>query len=44
MSVAKEEASKLLDRPPDNATWDDIMYQFCVRKKVESHAASHCAG
>ena len=36
MSVAREEAIKLLDRIPDDATWDDIMYQFYVRKKVEA--------
>jgi predicted transcriptional regulator len=35
MSTAKEEARGLLDRIPDNATWDDIMYQFYVEKKVE---------
>ncbi|MFH1264840.1 MAG: hypothetical protein ABIK89_03890 [Planctomycetota bacterium] len=44
MSVAKEEAIKLLDRIPDNATWDDIMYQFYVRKKVESAIESVEAG
>ena len=36
MSVAKEEAKKLLDKIPDTATWDDIMYEFYVRKKIES--------
>ena len=35
MSVAKEEARKLLDEIPENANWDDIMYQFYVRKKIE---------
>jgi predicted transcriptional regulator len=35
MSTAKEEARELLDRIPDNATRDDIMYQFYVEKKVE---------
>jgi hypothetical protein len=35
MSIAKEEARKLLDEIPENATWDDIMYQFYVRKKIE---------
>ena len=35
MSVAKEEARKLLDEIPENASWDDIMYQFYVRKKIE---------
>jgi predicted transcriptional regulator len=36
MSVAKEEAKKILDKIPDNATWDDIMYEFYVRQKIES--------
>ena len=35
MSIAKEEARKLLDEIPDDASWDDIMYHFYVRKKVE---------
>ena len=35
MSMAKEEAKKLLDEIPDGASWDDIMYQFYVRKKIE---------
>ncbi len=35
MGVAKEEARKLLDEIPENASWDDIMYQFYVRKKIE---------
>ena len=36
MSTAKEEARELLERIPDNATWEDIMYQFYVEKKVEA--------
>jgi hypothetical protein len=35
MSTAKQEARELLERISDNATWDDIMYQFYVEKKVE---------
>ncbi len=35
MSVAKEEAKSLLDRLPDNVSWDDIMYEFYVKKKIE---------
>jgi predicted transcriptional regulator len=35
MSIAKEEARRLLDRIPDDATWDDIMYEFYVRQKIE---------
>lgn len=34
MSVIKEEAKKLIDRLPEKATWDDIMYEFYVKKKL----------
>jgi predicted transcriptional regulator len=34
MSIIKEEAKKLIDRLPDQATWDDIMYEFYVKKKL----------
>ena len=36
MSVAKEEARKLIETIPDSASWDDIMYEFYVRQKVEA--------
>lgn len=36
MSVAKEEARKLIETIPDTASWDDIMYEFYVRQKVEA--------
>jgi len=35
MNIAKEEAMKLINKLPDQATWDDIMYEFYVRKKLE---------
>lgn len=35
MSPIKEEAKKLIDKLPDQATWDDIMYEFYVKKKIE---------
>ncbi|MCX7428234.1 MAG: hypothetical protein NTW96_21725 [Planctomycetia bacterium] len=44
MSVAKEEARKLLDKIPETATWDDIMYQFYVRQKVEAGIEAADAG
>ncbi len=44
MTVAKEEAKKLLDIIPDAATWDDIMYEFYVRKKSETSLESAEAG
>lgn len=34
MGAAKEEAKKLIDLLPDHATWDDIMYEFYVKKKL----------
>jgi len=34
MSVIKEEAKKLIDKLPEQATWDDIMYEFYVKKKL----------
>ena len=34
MSTKKEEAKRLIDQLPDNATWDDIMYEFYVKRKI----------
>ena len=34
-SNAKHEAKKLLNKLPERASWDDIMYQFYVRQKYE---------
>ena len=44
MSIAKEEAKRLLDAIPDDANWDDIMYQFYVRKKIEAAIEAAVAG
>ncbi len=35
MSGVKEEALKLVDGLPDEASWDDVIYQMYVRKKIE---------
>lgn len=35
MSTTKEEAINLITRLPDEAGWDDIMYEMYVRKKIE---------
>ncbi len=35
MIAAKEEAKKLIEQIPDDASWDDIMYEFYVRSKIE---------
>lgn len=34
MATIKEEARRLLDRLPDEASWDDLMYEIYVRKKI----------
>lgn len=34
MGIVKEEAKALIDQLPDHATWDDIMYEFYVKKKL----------
>ena len=44
MPVAKEEAKKLIEQIPDDATWDDIMYEFYVRKKIEASLEAAEAG
>jgi predicted transcriptional regulator len=35
MSRVKEEALKLIHDLPDETSWDDIIYQIYVRKKIE---------
>ncbi|MEH2383976.1 MAG: hypothetical protein V7K27_34685 [Nostoc sp.] len=35
----KEEARKLIDKLPENSTWDDLMYQIYVRQTVEAGLA-----
>lgn len=35
MSLAKDEAKRIIENLPDEATWDDIMYQLYVKEKVE---------
>lgn len=35
MSIVKEEAKKLINRLPKDATWDDLLYEFYVKRKIE---------
>jgi predicted transcriptional regulator len=39
MSHVKDEARKILDEIHEEATWDDLMYEFYLRKKVEQGLA-----
>ena len=36
MSILKDEARKIIEDLPENATWDDLMYQLYVNKRVET--------
>ena len=33
--VEKEEAHRLVDRLPENATWDDLIHEIYVREIIE---------
>jgi predicted transcriptional regulator len=35
MASAKKSAQQLLERLPDDADWDDIMYELYVKQKIE---------
>ncbi|QLE39451.1 hypothetical protein FD723_02280 [Nostoc sp. C052] len=32
----KEEAQRLIDKLPENLTWDDLMYEIYVRQAIEA--------
>ena len=44
MASAKEEVRQLIDRMPDDATWDDLMYQIYVKQKVADGQRAAAAG
>lgn len=33
--TVKEEARQMIEKLPDHATWDDLMYELYVRQKIE---------
>lgn len=35
MHSEKEEARRIIESLPEHATWDDIMYQLYVKKKID---------
>jgi hypothetical protein len=49
MSTVKDEVRKLAAQLPDNATWDQVMYEVYVRQKIadgekaisEGHTRAH---
>lgn len=36
MATPKQAAKELIEQLPDQATWDDIMYELYVKQKIES--------
>ncbi len=40
----KDEARKLIEKLPDNTTWDDLMREIYVRQAIESGLADSRAG
>lgn len=42
--MPKEEAHRLIDRMPKNATWDDLIDEVYVRKVIERGLADSQAG
>lgn len=42
--MEKSEAHKLIDRLPENATWDDLMHEIYVREAIERGLADSQAG
>ena len=44
MSTAKETARQVIDRLPDQATWDDVLYELYVKQKIEAGLAAAAEG
>jgi hypothetical protein len=40
----KEEARRLIDKLPENFTWDDLMYEIYVRQAIEAGLSDSEAG
>jgi predicted transcriptional regulator len=40
----KEEARRLVDRLPDDSTWNDLMHEIYVRQSIEKGLADSEAG
>ena len=40
----KEEAKRLIERLPDDATWDDLMHEIYVRQAIEAGLEDSRAG
>jgi hypothetical protein len=43
-AILKEEAKRLIERLPDDATWDDLMHEIYVRQTIEARLEDSRAG
>ena len=43
-TMAKEQAHQLVDKMPDNSTWDDLIHEIYVRQVIEAGLADSEAG
>jgi predicted transcriptional regulator len=43
-ATVREQARRLVDQLPDDATWDDLLYQIYVRQSIEAGLADCQAG
>ena len=43
-TLNKDEAQSLVDKMPDDATWDDLMHEIYVREAIEKGLADSKAG
>jgi hypothetical protein len=42
--MSKQEAKRLVDLMPENATWDDLIHEIYVREVIEQGLADSKAG
>ena len=43
-TLLRDEAHRLVDQLPDDATWDDLLYQIYVHQSIEAGLADCRAG
>ena len=44
MTSVKQAAQEIIDHLPDDASWDDLMYELYVKQKIEQGLADIEAG
>lgn len=42
--TAKAHAREVIDRLPDDASWDEVMYELCLRESLDAGLAGAAAG